>query len=184
MRKVRLNVEKKTYSTRELDAVLGSLDKDASMRQVINKVKGMFTSVSAHTIISTGTEMCLRSASWAVVNALEENRRKSSMVSKDNTAPVACDDDQITIGELREAIRRDGTYWLTSVPTIDATVDKLAKSIFDAREPEWLAGDVVRDADGKFWKRTFGGKPQAWASFETALYSSFDIPKRPLEKVS
>jgi hypothetical protein len=175
---MRLNVEKnKFYTLRELDAVSGSLENDTAMRKVLREVQRTYDKITADRINSVGQRLGLESAAAAVNWTLEANRRK-------NEVPVASDDDTITIGELREAIRRDGTYWLTSIPTIDATVDKLAKSIFDAREPDWKPGDVVKDADGRFWKRTFGGKHHAWAAFETAMYQPFDIPKRPLEKIS
>ncbi len=175
---MRLNVEKDTYTLRELDAVLGSMsDDDTAMRTVISEVQRAYGKITGGKIKSTGVRLGLLPAATAVIAMLEGNRGGSEPAS---------DDDTITIGELRDALRRrrgsSSMYW-PSVMT-DATVDELAEDIFSHREPQWLPGDVVRDANGTFWRRTSCGAAQAWAGFGTVMYCRFDIPARPLVKVS
>lgn len=42
-------------------------------------------------------------------------------------------------------------------------------------------GDVVRDANGKFWQRVLNGR---WANFGDSMYHDDDAPRRPLARIS
>lgn len=93
--------------------------------------------------------------------------------------PSANDDDQVTIGELREAFRKVHSNF--SNMTSDHEVDRLAKYIFDRREPVYPEGVIVKDANGDFWLRVDTDGRTGWLTFgEAHLYPDSD-PKRPLE---
>lgn len=162
------------YSIKELDQVRKN-GVDDSILRVIAYLEGTRVQYGTKTILAIGKELKLDHAAAALISILEANRRRRSPV-------IANDDDQLTVGELRAAWKR--RYPTLSVPTADLEIDQIVQDINDHREPEWIAGDVVKDADGKFWKRTSGNKNHAWATFESAMYHDFDSPKRPLEKVN
>lgn len=48
------------------------------------------------------------------------------------------------------------------------------------KEEEFKPGDVVRDANGTYFKLTAG---RMWATFEHAMHLDFSTPVRPLEKM-
>jgi len=48
------------------------------------------------------------------------------------------------------------------------------------KEEEFKPGDVVRDANGTYFKLTAG---RMWATFEHAMHLDFSAPVRPLEKM-
>ena len=48
------------------------------------------------------------------------------------------------------------------------------------QEEDFQPGDVVRDANGVYWKLMPGRK---WATFEHAMFVGYQAPLRPLEKM-
>lgn len=59
-------------------------------------------------------------------------------------APIANDDDTITIGELRA--------YFSGRSFADRVTDEIAEWIFEHREPEYAEGTVVKDSSGFFWR--------------------------------
>lgn len=179
--------KEKTYSLRELDTLIGQIDEDASMIKVLREVRksGRCVSsspryglVTADAILAAGAKLGLTHAAWAVRNALENNRVEHDR-NPPVSPPVANDDDQLTVGELRAAYKRIHPF--LSVPFADSHVDVLMHDIANHREPAWAVGDVVKDDIGNWYKRT--GTKQ-WMVFGSNGYVPDSTPRRPLEKMN
>jgi hypothetical protein len=93
------------------------------------------------------------------------------------------DNDTISVAELRTAIRHLRSW--TAITTHDLIVNEIAEWIFAHREPEFPEGTVIKDADGKFWRRhyKFTAHP-TWEAFGLASIFEDTVPCRPLEIVS
>jgi hypothetical protein len=89
------------------------------------------------------------------------------------------DDDTITVRELRDLWRRGGLAYPLSI-------DALLKDVSGHREPSFLPGQVVRDADGVFWRYSMNPAwPEGkWTGFGSISLHGFRTPKRPLKVMS
>lgn len=95
--------------------------------------------------------------------------------------PVAKDDDVITARELKDALimlqeHPEMTSWVRT----ENLAGKIMKHAADHREPEYSPGTVVRDSDGKLFKRTSG---RGWLMFGMSHVFSHSTPLRPLEVI-
>lgn len=87
----------------------------------------------------------------------------------------------ITVGELRPAIKRVLQEHFSSVDLNGADADVIAtdviRSVMNAREPVFEVDDVVRDANGKVWRRHTASQWQMMG--QAGVYRHLD-PERPL----
>lgn len=87
----------------------------------------------------------------------------------------------VTVGELRPAIVRVLLEHFSSVDVDNHTADVIAtdiiRSVMNSREPVFEVDDVVRDADGKVWRRHTASQWQMMG--QAGVYRHLD-PVRPL----
>lgn len=88
-------------------------------------------------------------------------------------------DTQVTVGEVRAAVTKVVTEHYEDSTEHENTVlaTDVIKSIFDSRERQWRAGDVVRDAEGGIWQRVSASQ---WKRTGRAGMYSHSRPVRPL----
>lgn len=170
---MRLNVDTKhKYSASELARVKDDHPRDSSMHKVVNAaMSDRFGFYTAGEITCAGRTLCLENAADAVLDALRKNR----------TPTVANDDDVLTVGQLREAIREtvrgfSQGQWV-SVGSADDFVDQVMERV----NHPWESGDIVKDAIGNWYKRTRGNH---WQVFGSGEYISDATPVRPLKKIN
>ena len=94
--------------------------------------------------------------------------------------PIANDEDELTVGELRAWLERQlsspSRIQFTTSLTRDS-IDKIMADIHAHREPDYPAGTVVQDADGIDWKRKGAG----WSkTIWSVSVSPLSAPVRPL----
>ena len=146
----------------------GTMREIVSVSQLMGKPAG----IEIRYITAGGSSLV-----WQYEDFLTAVRREEKKMTK-----VANDEDTLTVGELREAIRRKARTQDSPVLMIDGhSVHEIMEDIQAHRE-HLENGAVYRDAAGTYLK--WDGKEYAFRTFGAIGVVLKDTPPRPLVKIS
>lgn len=174
----KLNKTTSFYSLREVDKILGTLVEDQSMYRVIQYLQQKHVQYSTETIREVGKQLGLGYAAEAVIDALEKERTKTGTR---NRVIIAGDDDVLTVGQLREGMHEVVKGFSAGRWIATGSVDDFIDQVMERVSRPWIAGDIVKDAVGNWYKRTDRNQ---WMIFGQNGYVSDASPVRPLTKMN